>query len=85
MGDDKSRAFIRQQATVQAKKKLEEGVPPSGGTGPLKSFIKRKTTDKVNCPVKKPKVDRPTVRETPPISKLPPPPHHGKRERFNDS
>ena len=80
MEDDKRRAYICQQAAMQAKKKQEEGVPPKG-TGPLNSFIKRKTTDKVDRPTKKPKVvTGSTIRETPPTTKLPPPscPEKGK-------
>ena len=51
---------------------------PPKGTGPLKPFIKRKTTDKVDCPAKKPKVvTGPTVEETPSSAKLPPLPRHG--------
>ena len=72
MEDDKRRAYICQQAGMQAKKKQEEGVPPKG-TGPLNLFIKRKTTDKVNRPTKKPKVvTGSTIGEMPPTTKLPP-------------
>ena len=47
-------------------------MPPTGGKGPLKPFIKRKTTNKVDYLVKKPKVVIvPIVRETPPTTKLP--------------
>ena len=80
MEDDKRRAYICQQAAMQAKKKQEEGVPPKG-TGPLNSFIKRKTTDKVDRSTKKPKVvTGSTIREMPPTTKLPPPsyPEKGK-------
>ena len=53
-------------------------MPLAGGTGPIKPFIKRKMTDKVDHPAKKPKVViSPTVRETPPSANLPPPPYHG--------
>ena len=53
-------------------------MPPIEGMGLIKLFIKRKTTDKVNRPPKKPKeVITPTVGETSPFTKLPPPPHHG--------
>ena len=80
MEDDKRRAYICQQAAMQAKKKQKEGVPPKG-TAPLNSFIKRKTTDKIDCPTKKPKVvTGSTIGETPPTTKLPPPsyPEKGK-------
>ena len=53
-------------------------MPLTEGTGPFKLFIKRKTTDKVDCPAKKPKVViGPTGGETPPSTKLPPPPRYG--------
>ena len=74
MEDGKKRAYIHQQTIVQAKKKQEEGVSPKG-TSPLKPFIKRKTTYKVNHPAKKPKVvTGSTIKETSPTTKLPPPP-----------
>jgi len=43
-------------------------VPPTGVTGLIKPFIKRKTTDKVDRPAKKPKVVPPTVGETAPAT-----------------
>ena len=53
-------------------------MPPIGGTGPIKPFFKQKMTDKVDCPLKNPKVvTTPTIGETPLSTKLPPPPHHG--------
>ena len=64
MEDSKKKAYIRQQATAQAKKKNEEGMTPTGVTSPIKLFIKRKTTDKVNRLMKKPKVVPHTIGET---------------------
>jgi len=59
MDDSKRRAFIKQQ--VAARKKLEDN--PS---------TKRKPSEKVDRPPKKPKVGSgSTVGETPTISKLP--------------
>ena len=53
-------------------------MPSTRRTDPFKPFIKRKTTDKVDHPAKKPKVvTSPTVGETPLTTKLPPPPRHG--------
>jgi len=53
-------------------------VPLIEGMGPIKPFIKRKTTNKVNRPPKKPKeVITPTIGETSPSTKLPPSPRHG--------
>ena len=67
---------------MQEKKKQEEGVPPKG-TGPLNPFIKRKMTDKVDCPSKKPKVvTGSTVGEMHLTIKLPPPPPSWERERL---
>lgn len=78
MEDGKRRAFIHQQAAAHVKKRQEEGVPLTKGTGLVKPFIKRKTTDKVDRPAKKPKVEIPTtVGEMPLATKLPPPPCHG--------
>ena len=55
-------------------------MPPTG-MGPLNSLLKRKTTNKVNCPPKKPKVViGSTVRETPLTTQLPFPPCLGKRK-----
>ena len=62
---------------MQVKKRKEEGVPPTRGMGPIKQFIKRKMTDKVDRPPKKPKVlITPIVGETSLSTKLPPPPRH---------
>lgn len=78
MEDGKRRAFIHQHATAHVKKRQEERMPPTKGTSPAKLFIKRKTTNKVDCPAKKTKVVIPTtVREMPSATKLPPPPQHG--------
>ena len=41
-------------------------MPLTEVTGPIKPFIKRKMTDKVDCSTKKPKVVPPTIGETPP-------------------
>ena len=51
-------------------------MPPTGVTGPIKPFIKRKTTDKVNRPTKKPKMVPLTIEEMPPATQLPPSPCH---------
>ena len=74
--DGKWKAYIYQQATALAKKKKEEGVPPTKVTGPIKLFIKRKMMDKVDCLMKKLKVVPPTIGETPPTTQLPPSPRH---------
>lgn len=72
MEDGKRRTYICQQATAQAKKKQEEGAPPIGETGLLKSFMKRKMKEKVDCPKKKSRlVITTTVKETPLATKLP--------------
>ena len=65
MEDGKIRAYIRQQATARVKKQQEEGVPLKG-TGLANPFIKRKPSDKIDRPLKKPKVViRSTVGGTP--------------------
>lgn len=47
----------------------------------MNPFLKRKTTDKVDCPPKKPKVvTGSTIRETPPTTQLRPMPRSGKRK-----
>ena len=52
---------------------------PSKEKGPLNPVLKRKTSDKVNRPPKKPKlVTGSTVGETPLTTWLPPPPRPGK-------
>ena len=66
MEDDKRRAFICSQATTRAKKQQEEGVLPKG-KGSIELVPKKKNKDKVNHPLKKPKVvTSSTVGETPP-------------------
>ena len=70
MEDSKRRAYIKQQATM--KKKQEGSLPPKG-TGPINPSTKRKLSDKVDCPPKKPKVVTGLViGETLDTSKLPP-------------
>lgn len=74
MEDGKRRAFICQQAIAWVKKQQEEGVPPKG-KGPLNPFLKRKMTNKVDDPHKKPKVvTRSTIKVTPLTTQLPPSP-----------
>ena len=52
---------------------------PSKEKGPLNPVLKRKTSDKVNRPPKKPKVvTGSTVGETPLTTRLPPPSRPGK-------
>ena len=52
---------------------------PSKEKGPLNPLLKRKTSDKVNRPPKKPKVVTGSiVGETPLTTRLPPPPRPGK-------
>ena len=52
---------------------------PSKEKGPLNLLLKRKTSDKVNRPPKKPKVViGSTIEETPLTTRLPPPPRPGK-------
>ena len=51
-------------------------MPLTEVTGPIKPFIKRKMTDKVDCSTKKPKVVPPTIGEMPPAIQLPPSPCH---------
>ena len=80
MEDGKRRAFICSQATARAKKQQEEGVPPKG-KGSIEPIPKKKNKDKVNHPLKKPKVvTGSTVGETPPTTQLPFPSHSGKRK-----
>ena len=80
MEDDKRRAFICSQATARAKKQQEEGVLPKG-KGSIELVPKKKNKDKVNRPLKKPKVvTGSTVGETPPTTQLPFPSHPGKRK-----
>lgn len=76
MEDNRKRAFIKQQGA--AKKKLE-GRLPSKVTGLANSSLKMKSSDKANCPPKKPKVATGSiVGEIPNASKLPPKPGLGK-------
>ena len=49
-------------------------MPPTRVTSPIKPFINRKPTDKVNRSAKKPKVVPPTIGDSPPTTK---PPCHG--------
>ena len=66
---------------MQVKKRKEEGVPPTRGTGLIKQFVKWKTTNKVTRPPKKPKVlITPIVGETSLSTKLPPSPRHRTRK-----
>ena len=70
------RAFIKQQAT--AKKKHKGSLPPKV-TGQANPSTKRKPSEKVDRPPKKPKVVTGlTVGETPATSKLLPKPSSGK-------
>ena len=72
MEDGKRRAYIHQQATVWVKKQKEKGMPPKG-TNLVNPFTKRKKSDKINRPPKKPKVvTGSTVKETLDSNKLPP-------------
>ena len=78
MDDGKRRAFILKQATERAKKRLEGVVSPIGDIAQAKPFIKRKLTDKGDCPVKKLKeIVTTTIRETPAVTLVPPPLCHG--------
>jgi len=74
MVDGKRKAYIHQQAVVWVKKQKEKGMP-SKGTGPINLFTKRKPSDKIDHPPKKPKVlTGSIVEEIPDSNKLPPPP-----------
>ena len=68
MEESRRRAYIKQQV---AKKNQEGSLPPKA-TGKANSSTKRKPSEKVDCPPKKPKVVvEPTVGKTAAIGKLP--------------
>ena len=76
MEESRRRAYIKQQAA--ARKKQEGSLPPKV-TGQANPSTKRKPSEKVDRPPKKPKVmTGPTVGETPNTSKLPSKPGKGK-------
>ena len=68
MEDERRRAYIKQQATVQKKE----------GTSSSNPSIKRKPLDKTSRLPKKPKVIMGSAGVTSNKAKLPPPPVHGK-------
>ena len=68
MKDGRRRAYIKQQAAARKKE----------GTGPSNPSVKRKSSDKIDCMSKKPKVGVRSARVTLEEGKLPPPPIHGK-------
>ena len=58
---------------------------PLKGMGSINLFIKRKPSNKIDRPPKKPKVMMgSTAKETSNLNKLPPSPCSGKGKRFND-
>ena len=78
MEDGKRRAYICQQAAPRTKKQKEEAVPLKG-MGSINLFIKRKPSNKIDRPPKKPKVMMgSTAKETSNLNKLPPSPCSGK-------
>ena len=78
MDNGKRRAFIRKHVAERAKKRQDGVVSLTEGTAQVKTFVKRKFTDKNDRPSKKPKeVVVSIVGEMPIATQVPHPLRHG--------